>query len=68
MAAETSEPKSGIVLQIAALSIVVLVGARYGLVSYFNTQMGDEYDRKVGTYRSATLDKLRETETKALTS
>ncbi len=67
MAAESTEPKSGLILQIAFGAVVLLIGIRFGLVSYFNVQMDEEFQRKVVSKTSQQLVDLRAMEQKALT-
>jgi len=67
MAAENTEPRSGLILQIGLFTVVSLVGIRYGLVSYFDDQMGVEYLKKVGSHKSEQLVALRAEEQKMLT-
>jgi hypothetical protein len=66
MAAENTEPKSLLIIQIGLFAVVFLVAARFGLVSYFNVQMGDEYQAKIGNHKNEQLMKLRQEEQVAL--
>lgn len=47
MAFENTEPKSGLIIQIAIASIVSLVAVRYGVVSLYHQTVDAEYDRKI---------------------
>jgi hypothetical protein len=65
MASDKTEPKTGLILRIMAISVVTLVLARFGLISYFKQRMDDEVQRKVLTVRSQELDDLRKREQEA---
>ncbi len=47
MAFENTEPKSGLIIQIAIASIVAFVAVRYGVVSLYHQTVDAEYDRKI---------------------
>jgi hypothetical protein len=67
MATDNTEPKSGLVLRLAVVSIVTVVAVRFLLLSYFESLMGEEYTAKVGAYRSDTLAALKAEADKTLT-
>ena len=47
MAFENTEPKSGLIIQIAIASIVAFVGVRFGVVSLYHQTVAAEYERKI---------------------
>lgn len=47
MAFENTEPKTGLIIQIAIASIVAFVAVRNGVVSLYNQTLDAEYERKV---------------------
>ncbi len=47
MAFENTEPKSGLIIQIAIASIVAFVAVRFGVVSLYHQSVDAEYDRKI---------------------
>jgi hypothetical protein len=46
MAFENTEPKTGLIIQIAIASIVAFVAVRYGVVSLYHQTVDAEYERK----------------------
>lgn len=46
MAFENTEPKTGLIIQIAIFSIVAFVAVRFGVVSLFHQTVDAEYERK----------------------
>ncbi len=62
MAAENTEPKSVLIIQIGLAAVVFLVASRFALLSYFNVQMDGEYQVKVASHKSEQLMKLRQSE------
>jgi hypothetical protein len=47
MAFENTEPKNGLIIQIAIFSIVAFVAVRFGVVSLYHQTVDAEYDRKI---------------------
>ena len=46
MAFEKSEPKTGLIIQIAIVSVVSFVAVRYGVLSLYHQTVDAEYERK----------------------
>lgn len=66
MATDKTEPKVKLIAGVAVLSIVFLVGVRFGLVSYFHMETDQEKYTKFGSMPHEERDKLREAEKQAL--
>lgn len=66
MATDKSEPKTALILQLGVFIVVLLIGIRFSLVSYFNGAMDAEYDQKVASHKSEPLAALRAQEQKSL--
>jgi hypothetical protein len=47
MAFENTEPKTGLIIQIAIASIVAFVAVRFGVMSLYHQSVDAEYERKV---------------------
>lgn len=47
MAFENTEPKTGLIIQIAIASIVAFVAVRFGVASLYHQTLDAEYERKV---------------------
>ena len=67
MSHDKSEPKVGLIIQIGLVSILTVVGTRFGLISYYNRMNDDEHFRKIAAIPHAELAKVREDEKKMLT-
>jgi hypothetical protein len=68
MATDKSEPKVGVILKVAVLSIVSLVAARFFLFAYFDDVAQAEEHRKFGDVKPEALLNVRADEKARLTS
>jgi hypothetical protein len=59
MAFENTEPKTGLIIQIAVASIVAFVAVRYGVVSLFHQTVDAEYERKFANAGREQIDAHR---------
>jgi hypothetical protein len=68
MATDKSEPRVGVILKVAAFSIVTLVAARFVLFAYFDHIAQAEEHRKIGEVKPEALLNMRADERARLTS
>jgi hypothetical protein len=68
MATDKSEPRSGVILKVGALSIVALVAAHATLVAYFDHIAQAEEHRKFGDVKPEALLNMRADEKERLSS
>jgi hypothetical protein len=59
MAFENTEPKTGLIIQIAVASIVAFVAVRYGVVSLYHQTVDAEYERKFANAGREQIDAHR---------
>lgn len=59
MASDQTEPRTEVIIRLAIVSVLTVVGMRYGLVSYFNTKYDEEYAVKIAGKRNGELEELR---------
>jgi len=68
MATENPEPRTALILKVAALSVVTLILAHAGLVAYFDDIAKAEEQRKIGDVKPEALMSLRAEEQQRLGS
>lgn len=68
MATDNSDPKIGLILKVAVISIATLIAVHVGLVSYFDQIAQAEEHRKFGEQKPEALTNLRSDEKARLTS
>jgi hypothetical protein len=68
MATDKSEPKTGLIMKIGLLAIVILLSLRAALVSYFDNMASAEEERKFGHIAPEALTDLRADEKQRLSS
>lgn len=68
MATDKSEPRIGIIVQIAVILVVGVIVARFGLASYFKAMLHKEEQKKVATIGAEEFSKRRQAERAALDS
>lgn len=59
MATDKSEPRVGIIVKVAGIAIVVFVGVRFGLVSYFNNIQDEIRAQQAAEAVNPELDQVR---------
>jgi len=68
MATDNSEPRTGLIAQIAVLAVVTLIAVHTALVSYFDRVKREEEFKKIGAAPRDALMSLRAEESQRLTS
>jgi hypothetical protein len=66
MAFDKSEPRVGLIFQIGIFSVLILLGIRAALTSYFDSMWTSEQHRKIGMATPTALINLRADEDKRL--
>src|SRR5947209_5269424 len=62
MATDKSEPRVGLIVKVAGLAIVVFIGVRFGLVSYFEGVQDDIRAKQAAEEEHPELDQVRQRE------
>ena len=68
MATDKSEPRSGVIIAVAVVSLVTLGAVRAFLNTYFDTEARAEEQRKIGGLKPEALMSLRSDEARRLTT
>jgi hypothetical protein len=66
MATDSSEPRVGLIAKVGVFAVFVLVATRAGLSAYFDHEVQEELQAKVGSAKPEALMNMRASETQRL--